>query len=432
MAFLVPTDIANRGLDHCGQDPIDAELGFTEDSKKARLCGRVYDKLRRAELRRNVWRFSIRRAAIRAIDQNTMLVAPSLWVESTTYFAGCIVIDETGQMWVSQIPNNVGYQPELYTAWQQYFGPVTVSLYQDTVAYLAGELVYTTDGDGLNRVYVSLLSNNEDDPADATAWDATVTYFKNQVITYSSVAYMSLIDLNLNQTPTSSAAAWAVGTTYSLGQAVTGSDGVRYTSDAGGNIAHDPVSTTGFWTNTGILTPWTTVFTGGAGAVTWQQIGGAEFPNGVTLTRPNIIYPLGAGPSTQTATRNAYRLPASYLRNTSRDPKAGSTSALGAPTNLAYSDWLFEGNYIVSQQADPILLRFVADIVDVTLMDDMFCEGLAAKIGLEVCETLTQSSDKLRVIASVYTEVMGDARTVNGVEVGPEEPPLDDYLAVRF
>lgn len=434
MAFLSPTDIANRALDHCGQDPIDPTLGFNEPNKKARLSGRVYDKLRRAELQRNPWRFAIKRAVLRAIDTNTMLLAPSLWSGSTTYFAGCIVSDETGQMWVSAIPNNLNYQPgQSNNAWQQYFGTVTVALYATATAYIAGELVYTAAGDGLNRVYVSLQSNNSDNPATATAWAATTTYFKNQVITYSSVAYMSLTDLNLNNTPSSSSAPWNIATTYATGNSVAGSDGIKYTSIGSGNIGNDPTTDGGVnWTNTGTLVPWTTVFTGGAGSIKWLQIGGAEFPFGVTLQTLNIIYPLGSGPSSDTASRNAYRLPSSYLRMVSRDPKAGSTSTLGAPTNLAYTDWLLESQYIVSQQCDPIILRFVADMVDVSSFNDMFCEGLAARMGMEMCEPLTQSSDKVQLIGSIYSRVMGDARTVNGIEIGAEESPLDDYLLVRF
>src|SRR4249920_3871171 len=112
MDFKTPIDISNRALDHCGQDPLDAVLGFTEDNKKARLCGRVYDQLRKSELRRNVWRFAIRRAVLRAIDVNTMLLTPSLWSAGVTYFVGSIVSDQTGQLWISQIPNNLGNQPE--------------------------------------------------------------------------------------------------------------------------------------------------------------------------------------------------------------------------------------------------------------------------------------------------------------------------------
>ena len=48
----------------------------------------------------------------------------------------------------------------------------------------------------------------------------------------------------------------------------------------------------------------------------------------------------------------------------------------------------------------------------------MFCEGLAARIALEVCEPLTQSTAKLGAIAKVYQEWIDQARTVNAIEQG--------------
>jgi hypothetical protein len=43
-------------------------------------------------------------------------------------------------------------------------------------------------------------------------------------------------------------ALWLVGTTYSQRQAVTGSDGVAYTSLINGNVGHDPTLQAGYVT----------------------------------------------------------------------------------------------------------------------------------------------------------------------------------------
>jgi len=52
-AFLIPTDIAIVHCSTSGQPQLDAILGFAENSKLRRnvIC---YDKLRQAELGRNV------------------------------------------------------------------------------------------------------------------------------------------------------------------------------------------------------------------------------------------------------------------------------------------------------------------------------------------------------------------------------------------
>ena len=119
------------------------------------------------------------------------------------------------------------------------------------------------------------------------------------------------------------------------------------------------------------------------------------------------------------------------MRKAPQDPKAGSVSWFGSPTNRNYDDWLFQHKYIVSMQSDNIAFRFIADTVDVTEMDPMFCEGLACQIAMQACEPLTQSATKIKVIADFYKLQMGDARTANALEIGTEEAPLDDYLECR-
>lgn len=432
--FRTEADIGNRALQHVGAERMGA-LGFAENSKRASEVAFCYGKLREAELRRNVWTFACRRTILRAVDDNTMLLAPALWVSTTTYLVGSVAADQNGNNWISRIPNNLNNDPLSATTpyWEPYFGPMAVSLYDSAQSYFAGELVYTAPGDGTSRVYLSLQSANTDVPGTATAYDATAVYSKNQVVTYVSVAYMSLIDLNTANTPSLAAAPWASGTTYGAGAAVAGSDGVKYTSIGAGNIGHDPTTDGGVnWTNTGVLVPWTTSFTAGDGSVKWLQIGGAEFPNGVALSTLDIVYPLGTGPSTQAISRNIFKLPSGFLREASQNPKSGVTTWLGGPTGILYNDWVLENGFLLTNDSGPIAYRFVANVTDAARMDPMFCEGLAARVGMEVCETVTQSTAKLATIAKVYDEWMSQARTVNAIEQGTEEPPQDDYISVRY
>jgi hypothetical protein len=436
--FLFAVDIANRGLDHIGQDPISESLGFTQPGKTAALCARVYDKLRRAELQENAWRFALKKAVLRPIISTTLKLVAALWSASTTYFVGSIVSDQYGTIWISNTPDNLNNDPLNSSAWDQYFGPMTVSLWDTTTTttsagYNTGELVYTTPGDGTNRVYLSLVDGNTDNPATATAWDATVTYFKDQVVTRSAVAYMSRIDNNLNQDPlTTFFADWSSSTTYVIGNKVTGSDGVIYTSTTNGNLNHDPTTDGGLhWSSGGVLSPWDSTFVGGTGSIKWRQIGGTEFPSGVTVTTLNIVWPVAFGPLSNTFNRNVFRLPANFLRKAPADSKAGSYSFLGSPGNLAIDDWEFWDQYFTSWCSTPIIFTFVADFVDVARMDDMFCEGLGARIGLEVCEPLTQSTAKKQACASEYVRAIGIAKRQNGILIGAIMPPLDDYIACR-
>lgn len=505
-AFQTQVDIVNRGLQHCGAPQLDAVLGFSELSKRARETSFAYGKLKRAELRRNIWRFATRRVALRPIDTNTLLLAPALWVASTTYFVGSIVSDSANNLWISQIPNNLGNPPTnasgtvLSNLWVPYFGPMTVMLYDSSTGYSSGELVYTRAGDGTYNTYMSLSSVNAVHPALPNQWSVQTTYFRNQVVqTFAAWAsgttytkgqgvlytdgnvYASLTNGNVGNTPPTSTANWALVPTltlqtqgvpqttpvippqmspvlewlqttgYGLGSVVMW-NGLQYLSIANNNTGNFPnAAGSTFWValsggtlwmslvdlnigNPPASTPsaWTSTFTQGGGNDQWTQIGGASFPSGVALAGLNITYPLGSGPLSQSATRNVYRLPAGYLRDAPQDPRAGSTLFLGAPGGRQYEDWVYEGNYIVSAFTDSITFRFIADVVDVSQFDDMFCECLAARIGAEVCEPLTQSSAKVAVCVSAWKKAEQDAITINAIEIGAIEPAEDDYVTCRL
>lgn len=427
-AFSTPVDIGNRGLQHCGVDLISLTDGFSEQSDRAEQVSFVYDKLRRAELRRNYWEFAIRYVILRPVDTTFRLLSPSLWMSSAQYTVGDLVTDAMGGVWISHAPENLNRDPGNDAAWEMYFGPMAVPLWDVSgqTAYYAGEVVYKTPGDGTYAVYMSLINANADEPDTQTAWSATVQYTVDDVVVYSATAYQSLIDFNLNQVPSASAAAWSSAITYSTGNAVTGSDGYRYTSIGTGNLDNDPTLDGGVhWTNTGLLTAWTTVVTRGSSSTNWVLLS-------AVLKPLSILYPIGAGPLSQAGTRNVYHFPANHLRKAPQAPKAGINSFLGAPAGLPVNDWEFSGHYIITNDTRPFAYRFVADITNVRDMDDMFCEGLAARVGYEVCPKLTQSVSKRSDIAMAYKTFMGEARIVNGIDQGATETPEDELLTVRI
>jgi hypothetical protein len=296
-----------------------------------------------------------------------------------------------------------------------------VNEWQQGTAYFVGSFVMFN---GLEYVAVAAGTGQFPGVAASTFWSQLTL----------GVLSMSLINLNLNNSPANAPAAWVSTTTYAINNQVSGSDGFIYTSVGNGNLGNNPVSDGGgiHWTNTGVLCPWTTVFTQGGGNSLWTQVGGIAFPNGVGLVQHPITYPVGSGPLSQPSTKNVFLLPAGYLMWTSQDPKAGSTSVMGSPTELMYKDWKFESQLISTQEVGPLWLRFITDFTDVKRMDPMFCEGLAAKIAFAIVETLTQSSAKKRDINEAYEDAIVQARLVNGIEAGATEPAMDDYLAVRY
>ncbi len=369
-AFTTPVDIANRALQRCGARRITAFSDATKNAKEVSFC---YDKLRRAELRRNIWRFSIRRVMLRPIG-----TALQAWDPTLTYSAGAYVSYGTLN-YVALLGSNTNQEPDTaITYWAVFTGNttllVTFAAYNAAQAYTQGMIVLGSD----NRLWVSTGNTTGNDPVVTTGFWSE--YFGNITASqYDSTQGYSIGELVFYTTTTN-----------------------IYSSNVAGNTA-DPTTASSGWV---------------------QQL--------CTVVPIVIPWPAGTGPSTQPETKNVFYLPSGYMRRAAQAPDAGRASFLGFPSNIPSTDWNFEGNLLVSIMTGAIMFRFAADVVDVTTMDDLFCEGLAARIALEVCEPLTQSSVKLKDIASEYKQFMGDARNVNGIEQGSTEPPLDDYIQTRF
>lgn len=385
MSNLTETEIANRALQRVGAQRIgkldNTKTLWTEDSKNADEIRACYHMLRRAELRRNCWRFSIRRVALRPMGTNSKIVTFGAWASGTTYALNDVVLGSDGLIYQSKTSSNVGHDPTGpdYTNWGLYFGSV-----------VASEFVTT----------------------------------------------------------------WGSGFTYALGDHSVGSDGVVYVSLAAGNLNHNPVGDGGVhWAVAANQTPADTteatdtsfyagelVFIGGtvycskinSNTDTPPTSNWMTFTTAPSAVVANFVYPIGAGPYSDTTTRNVYQLPNGFLREAPQMPKAGSTHPLGAPSALGYKDWEYNDNYIVTLDTGVTVFRFSADIADATQFDPMFAEGFASRIAFEICEPLTQSTAKLQAIASEYKQFMTEARAVNGIEQGPTEAPEDNYVSDRL
>ena len=431
--FLDSLDIANRVCQHCGVNQI---LSVTEDTTNNNEISLAYGKLRRAELRRNAWRFAIRKTVLRPITSTTLAITPAAWASGTTYLFGALVTDTNGAIWISMIAENLGNSPGgNNTAWDAYFGPAVCDLWtlpssnvviwsntttyvsgqqvqgsdgfiytlvvgsnmgtnpvgdggvhwlntglrnSSSAGYYAGELAYVQTGaadSGSYQVYMSLTNYNVDTPGTGTTWSATQQYNQDQIVTYSSTVYISLTPVNIGNVPGSSAGIWAV-------------------------------------------------YSGTNADVNW-------LPVNVTLSDLFMIWPLGAGYTAQTTTRNAYPLPSGYVGPAPQNPKQGIMTFLGGPTGNNQPDWEFDDGFIVTTWSQPIIFRFVADITNVKKMDDMFCEGLAARTAIAVCKRLTGSTDLVAGIAQQYKLFMSEARIKNGIETGTTEPYEDEYVTIR-
>lgn len=376
--ILTETALANRALQYVGAQRLTNI--WSDTSKNAVEIQNCYHMLRRAELRRNVWRFAVREAVLRPVGVNTRILTFGAWATGTTYAINDVVLGSDGRVYYSLIAGNLGNDPStrLFTKWSLYFGPDMcteyVTTWSSSVAYLTGDHTVGSDG----QVYIAVQNTTNNNPVgdgnvhwtlttDGVTASSTSTansFWSGELVCIGSNVYLSLVNQNVSVPP--SAGKWLA-----------------------------------------LSTP-------------------------PTRALFNFIYPIGAGPLNQATTRNVYRLPLGYVCQAPAAPKLGSFRDLGAPTNLQYDDWQFENDYFTSIWGNLIIFRFCADIDDPTLFDPMFAEGFATRIALSIGEVITQSTAKVQMLTAMYKQFMSEARIKNGIETGPTEPPLDEYLTTRY
>lgn len=116
-----------------------------------------------------------------------------------------------------------------------------------------------------------------------------------------------------------------------------------------------------------------------------------------------------------------FQLPSDFLKMAPRLPMTAKLP----------DDYVVEGRKVLSSDAGPLNLRIVSSDAKESEFHALFVEGLAARIGFEVCEELTQSSAKKDTLATEYIKFISDAKLQNAIEKGPVRPNVDNWESVR-
>lgn len=90
-----------------------------------------------------------------------------------------------------------------------------------------------------------------------------------------------------------------------------------------------------------------------------------------------------------------------------------------------------EGMFIVTADASPIYIRYVARVEDPNSYDPLFIEALASKLALETCEEITQSTSKKESLRSDYDFAISEATRLGAIEKPAQEFPEDEWLSAR-
>lgn len=117
---------------------------------------------------------------------------------------------------------------------------------------------------------------------------------------------------------------------------------------------------------------------------------------------------------------NRYSLPNDFIRLL-RDDESGQQV-----------DFKIEGLYILSANASPLEIRYIADIDDPTYFDAAFVEAFEHKLAEEICEDVTSSTSKKASIQQDFEEAIAEARRVGAIEKPAAEAPEDAWVNARL
>ena len=490
-AFSKPLDIINRALQHLKLPRIASVNDFSQNAQE---MGFAYDKVRQGELRRHNWRFSVRRQIVRPLDWTTMIVQPVLWNAITPYLAGQIVAYPLGNYWISNSvntgvqPGNTAVDQYGKLVWDSYYGPLTAQAWNHqtpgqpeptpgtiyTPTYEAGELAYGPFGNGQAALFMCIMGTNVG-PMTAEGWLNTHYYTAGQIVSWpatgtfvmgpngdtlsdssglGNVTYQSTSNLNIGNDPqltqlSGGAPAWNATTAWVPSDYAYGSDNQVYlciapstgnwpdgVTTAGATVTpgSDPTTDYGnaFWMPQYMYMGMWQAFAGPVQSLSihWQQINANLVPITLAWPRGSRTWPVGTGPSSDTASSNVYRLPANWLRRAAENPKDGLYPYLGGPTFINQKDWVFEGDWMISQLCGPVMFRFSADVQDVTEFDSMFCEAFSLLLAIEVGAQC--GSDQVPEAEKLYKTLIDAARTVDAIEQGTTTEPDDLLITVRM
>jgi hypothetical protein len=117
---------------------------------------------------------------------------------------------------------------------------------------------------------------------------------------------------------------------------------------------------------------------------------------------------------------NRFSLPNDYLR------------ILLDPEDQSVVDWRIEGLHIVTKDAAPLEIRYIARIEDPNFYDSLFIEALACKLALETCEDVTGSTSKKESVKDDYGFAVAEAKRLGSIERAEQDHPDDEWLEARL
>lgn len=90
-----------------------------------------------------------------------------------------------------------------------------------------------------------------------------------------------------------------------------------------------------------------------------------------------------------------------------------------------------EGGRLLTNLPAPLAIRYLADITDASLFDSAFVESFSARLALETCEAITESSSKKQDLMMDYRLSIKEASAANAFEKASESIADDSWIIAR-
>ena len=141
-----------------------------------------------------------------------------------------------------------------------------------------------------------------------------------------------------------------------------------------------------------------------------------EYPWGFAIKRASIA---ADSDGSEWGDWNSYTLPNDFIALI-RDDESGFAV-----------DWKVEGLTILSADASPLEIRYVARIDDPNYYDALFAEALSISLAVETCEEVTQSTTKKAGLIKSLDDTLGKARLLGAIEKAAQEFVEDEWVSAR-
>lgn len=98
----------------------------------------------------------------------------------------------------------------------------------------------------------------------------------------------------------------------------------------------------------------------------------------------------------------------------------------------AIPEWSHEGRFILTNEAAPLSLLYVRRTQDTTKFHALFAEAFAARLAMDMADSLTNSTAKWQKCRQIYKDALAEARRIQAIMEPPRfSTPDDSWLTAR-